>query len=297
MEEAMNKFLSYAFLVAAMTATAWAQSANWVSSLGVLAQDTTQIRAMMERVEPVDKQFFAERLLRAVKTIPLPQEDKSARFARVAHELVAGAKGLDDKKATLVTIFSKADIKYLGSISDTLAAGLSVERNNISRESFIDIATNVVRGIKEATISDPNSLQRVTITVATFLRAGGGAQELNDPILASVGKGDFADKVRAVAPQVAKGDYEQLSSVAALERGEQPAWLADPLLLPSEPQMHPVGDFAALGRVGGLEGTGFGRTEAIPRPALPYFGQRINSREDQCGCPPSNYDHPHMVIK
>ena len=76
-----------------------AQTVNWVGSLGRLAQDPSGVRSMMQQVDAQDKQAFVQRLLRAVGTMPLTQEEKNARIARIAHELVAGAKTVEEKMA------------------------------------------------------------------------------------------------------------------------------------------------------------------------------------------------------
>ncbi|NLL84835.1 MAG: hypothetical protein GX230_11440 [Lentisphaerae bacterium] len=264
---------------AAMAVTCMAQSPNWVAQLGNLAQDTTNVRETMKQVEPHDKQFFAERLLRAVKTIPLAQEDKSARFANVAHELVAGAQNIEEKQSTLSTIFSKADPRYLSGISDTLASGLEITKNGISEDAFLGIATNVIASVTDRTAGDPDALTRVTMATATFLRAAGARDSVKDAILASLGTSGFADQVREVVVAAANGNYEPMLAANEAAKALSPQWYVGRTSPPGEPLLHPVGSFYSFSRMTGVDGLSFGGVDAIPSAAQPYYGQNIKKKK------------------
>lgn len=282
-----------------------AQTVNWASNLGQLAQDTTGVRATMQQVEARDKQVFAERLLRAVKTMPLTQEEKNARIARVAHELVAGAKTVEEKQETLSTIFAKTDPTYLSSVSDVLASGLDVGRNGLSQSNFLNVATNVIASVVSRTAGDPDALLRVTLATSTFIRAAGGDQKLIDAIMNSLGDSDFAGVVRNVVGPASKGDYEPMLAANEADRANVSRWYVGVATLPLDPLMYPTGSQFTWERVAaggvvvaGIGGLGFGGSDALPpNPALPYAGQKIGPDRSLC-CPPSNDGKPpKMVIK
>ncbi|NLF19230.1 MAG: hypothetical protein GX595_18530 [Lentisphaerae bacterium] len=253
---------------------------------------------MMQQVDAQDKQAFVERLLRAARTIPLAQEEKNTRIARIVHELVAGAKTTEEKMATLCTVFSKADPAYLAGISDVLAAGLDAGRNGLSQGDFLDVATNVTACVMARTEADGDALIRVAMATATFLRAAGGDQKLADSILGSLGDSDLAGVVRNVAQAAAKGDYGPMLEANAVDRSDMADWFVGGIHLPVEPLMHSTGvqyvwNLATGALLPGTGGTAFGGRDALPSAALPYAGQKII-----CPCPPTNDDNPpHMVIK
>ncbi len=283
----MKKAINVVILVAASAATVWSQDINWVNQLGRLAQDPTVVRDTMGKVDPAQKQEFVARLLRAVGTIPLPLEEKNKRVARIAHEVVAGSADAAEKKDTLVTVFSKVDPTFLSGVSDTLSIGLDMKRNELSQEAFLDIATNVITRVDQQTVGDPDALVRVTMTIATFLRAAGTDLDLEPLFLACLADASFAGVVKNVVGAAAKGDYEPMLQANGYDRTGPGNWFvgksqtpADPLLPLWGTQSGWIGTDGGFGA--GIGGTGLGGAGALPTPAQPYFGQRI-----ECvPCPP-----------
>ncbi len=284
----MRNTIHLVVLVAASAATVWSQEINWVNQLGRLAQDPTAVRETMGKVDPGQKQEFVARLLRAVGTIPLSLEEKNKRVARIAHEVVAGSTDADEKKDTLVTVFSKVDPTFLSGVSDTLAIGLDMKRNELSPDAFLDIATNVITRVDQQTVGDPDALVRVTMTIATFLRAAGNDLEFEPLFLACLADTGFAGVVKNVVGSAAKGDYEPMLQANGYDRTGPGNWFVGEVQTPGNPLLPLWGTQSGwIGTDGGfgagIGGTGLGGAGALPTPAEPYAGQRITrTRWTQC---------------
>ena len=263
---------------AAMAATT--TEINWTSQLGQLVQNTDGVRSMMEQVGAPNQQEFAARLLRAANTLPLTPEAKNERIARIAHELVAGAKTGEEKIATLSTIFVKTAPKYLSGVSDTLSVGLEIGRNGLSQADFLNIATNVISDVERRTAGDPDQLLRVTMTIATFLRAAGTALDLEPALLAALSDSGLAELVQPVLGPATKKDYDPMLKANAAEgSGGSNAFVAfSTVAAPGEPLFH-IGAIPTVGVGGwrsGIGGSSFKGVDARPvEPPSPYRGQVI----------------------
>lgn len=284
-------FIMAAAVICASATMLVAGETNWISQLGRLAQDTTDVRSTMEQVDAPYKQEFAARLLRAANTLPLDPEAKNERIARIAHELVAGAKTFDEKVATLCTVFTKTEPMYLSGVADTFSVGLNVASNGLSQVDFIDIATNVIACVERKTVGDPDALLRVTMTIATFLRAAGPTVDLEPTLLAALSDSGMAELVQPVLGAAAKREYgPMLRSNSAERSGGANVFVAAkaasmampgaPLFLVTDIPSVGVG---GLGSSSGLSGRSFKGVDARPmeperppRPPTPYNGQTIN---------------------
>ena len=306
-----ERFATMLILGAFCAATVGAKDSSWQSQLGGLVQDPQGVRAVMAGLSGGEAQTFAAQLLRAANTVPLSAVEKNQRIARIAHELVAGSQGVAGKQDVLVTIFTQANPAYLSGIADVLSVGLEMNRNSVSQEEFLRIATNVITRVHQASIGDPDALIRVTMTIATFLRAAGagvnfepdealakpksnvaptnGPPEIagNDLImlrtwmrgfLACLSDADLAGVVKNVIGPAVKGNYDPMIQANQADRSGPGNWFVGHVEAPGYPLLPPWGtQMGWLGTDGGfgsgIGGTGLGGAGAIP--ALPYNGQII----------------------
>ncbi|MBM4165013.1 MAG: hypothetical protein FJ222_11330 [Lentisphaerae bacterium] len=279
----MKERLATLLLLGAFCAvTVGAKGSSWHSQLGGLVQDPQGVRAVMAGLSGEEAQAFATQLLRAANTVPLSAVDKNQRMARIAHELVAGSQGVTGKQDVLVTIFTQANPAYLSGIADVLSVGLEMSRNNVSQEEFLRIATNVITRVHEANIGDRDALIRVTMTIATFLRAAGTGVEFEPIFLACLSDADLAGVVKNVLGPAVKGNYDLMIQANEADRSGPGNWFVSPVQAPGYPLLPPWGtQMGWLGTDGGfglgIGGTGLGGAGAIPPPPpLPYNGQVID---------------------
>jgi hypothetical protein len=286
-EGIMRKRLDKLLLVGAFCAVVvGAQGASWQSQLGGLVQDPQGVRAVMAGLSGGEAQAFATQLLRAANTVPLSAVEKNQRIARIAHELVAGSQGVAGKQDVLVTIFTQANPAYLSGISDVLSVGLEMSRNGVSQDEFLKIATNVITRVHEASIGDRDALIRVTMTIATFLRAAGTSVDFEPIFLACLSDPDLAGVVKNVLGPAVKGNYDPMIQANQADRSGAGNWFVGHVEAPGYPLLPPWGtQMGWLGTDGGfgsgIGGTGLGGAGAIPPPAPPppYNGQIINRRK------------------
>ena len=272
----MNNLFASVLVGVGCAVAGWSHGAQWTSQLGRLAQAPEEVRAVMEGLKGEEAQAFAGRLLRAANTLPLAPAEKNQRIARIAHELVAGSKTADGKAETLITIFTQASAAYLAGIADVLSAGLDIKLNGISQEEFLKIAKTVITRVGEETAGDPDALIRVTMTIATFLRAAGTGLDLEPVLLACLADADLASVVKNVIGAAVKGDYGPMLQANATARSGAGNWFVGRIEAPGEPLLPPVGNQAGwMGTDGGFGGQGIGGTGLGGAGALPYRGQKI----------------------
>lgn len=288
----MKERMATLLLLGALCAvTAGAKDASWRSQLGALVQDPQGVRAVMAGLSGDEAQTFAAQLLRAVNTVPLSAVEKNQRMARIAHELVAGSQGVGGKQDVLVTIFTKANPAYLSGIADVLSVGLEMSRNGVSQEDFLRIATNVITRVHQASIGDPDALIRVTMTIATFLRAAGTGVDFEPLFLACLSDADLAGVVKNVIGPAVKGNYDLMLQANETERSGAANWFVGHVEAPGYPLLPPLGtQMGWMGTDGGfglgIGGTGLGGAGALPPPPppSPYNGQIIDC--PRCNPPP-----------
>lgn len=283
----MKKGMATLLLLVTLAAvTAGAQGGGWQRQLGALVNDPQGIRAVMADLGAEEAQSFASRLLRAANTLPLAADAKNQRLARIAHELVAGSRGIEGKQDALVAIFAQANPAYLSGIADVLSAGLEMSLNGIPQEEFLRVATNVITRVEQATVGDADALVRVTMTIATFLRAAGTTLDLEPILLACLSSADLASVVANVIGPAVAGKYDPMLQANGLDRSGAGNWFLGHVQATGEPLLPPWGNQAGwMGYDGGfgsgIGGTGLGGAGAIPPPAVPYRGQTITCRRCQ----------------
>ena len=283
----MRKRLATLLLLGALCAvTIGAQGASWQKQLGALVQDPQGIRAVLAGLGADEAQTFAAQLLRAANTLPLAADAKNQRLARIAHELVAGSQGTDGKQDTLVTIFIHSNPAYLSGIADVLSVGLEMNLNGITQEEFLRVATNVITRVEQATVGDADALVRVTMTIATFLRAAGTNLDLEPVLLACLSNADLASVVKNVLGGAVQGNYGPMLQANERDRSGAGNWFIGHVQAPGGPLLPSWGNQAGWmgfdgGFGSGIGGTGLGGAGAIPRddelppPPPPYLGQTI----------------------
>jgi len=256
-------------------ATVGAKDSSWLSQLGGLIQDPQGIRAVMTDLGAEEAQSFASRLLRAANTLPLAAAAKNERLARISHELVMGSQGVEGKQDVLVMIFVQSNPAYLSGIADVLSVGLKMDLNGINQEEFLRVATNVIMRVEQETIGDADALVRVTMTIATFLRAAGTNLELEPILLACLSNADLAGVVKNVIGPAVTGNYDPMLQANEKERSGAGNWFLGHVQKPGKPLLAPWGNQAGwMGFDGGF-GPGIGGTGLGGAGAIPYLGQTI----------------------
>ena len=244
-----NKVL---LLVAAMAATltvccAMAKEApaltraQWLKKIGTSVTQESVLRETLAQILPDERVEFTQRVLKAVKGLPVSPDEKAAAYVRNAVACIEGAEG-ELRYKVIAEVFADVPVEYLPMVTNELAKRFSREYHNLSSNDYERVASAVIQAAVERNAKTDEPSVRNTFVVAAFLRS------TQDPKLTET-------LVNLVPTEQARGVVNSLLGTVVKD-GNYSALLAAANVEPVTTVATP----AVLQTGGGTTGTGTGTT-------------------------------------
>jgi len=160
-------FAAYAFAEDAGATTL--TRAQWLKKIGASVTDATVLRETLAQVLPDERVEFTQRVLKAVKRLPVGPEEKAAYFVRVAVACIASASG-DMRDKVIAEVFADVPVEFLPVVTEELAKRFDQAYNNLSDADYQKIASSAteIAAARNAQTDEP--AVRDTFVLLAFLR-------------------------------------------------------------------------------------------------------------------------------
>jgi hypothetical protein len=204
--------------------------AQWLKKVGACVTQDDVLRQTLAQVLPEERVEFTQRILKAVKRMPVSPEEKSAAFVRTAVACIAGSTG-ELRYKIIAEVFADVPVEFLPVVTEELAKRFDQEYNKLSDEAYQKIASAAITVAVARNAQTDEPSVRDTFVVLAFLR---GAK---NPKLREVLLGLLPDaRIRGLAntwldPALKDRNYEALLAAADV----------DPLVLQSGDVLRLVG--------------------------------------------------------
>lgn len=223
----MKPYTTYSVLVMAMVAmlgcfnviageSPMLTRAQWLEQVGACVTDAAVMRKTVLQVLPDERVEFTQRILKAVKRLPINPAEKAPVFLQTSVACIAGATG-DTRFKVIAEVFADVPVEFLPVLTEALAKRFDQTYNNLSDEQYEHIASEVVKIALVRNVQTDEPSVRNTFVILAFLR-GSKNPKLRDVLLAFLSK----DRGRSLAiswidPALKSGDYEGLLAAADVE--------------------------------------------------------------------------------
>ena len=204
--------------------------AQWLKKIGASVSQSDVLKDTLGQILPEERVEFTQRVLKAVKRLPVSPEEKAAAFVRVSVACIASAKG-DVRYKVIAEVFACIPVEFLPVVTEELAKRFDQEYNKLSDEAYEQIASNAIKVAVARNAQTDEPSVRNTFVLLAFLR-GAKNPKLQDVLLALLPD----DRMRGLAstwlaPALKDRNYEGLLAAAEVE----------PLVITSEAMLQSVG--------------------------------------------------------
>lgn len=211
--------------------------AQWLKKIGASVSQTDVLRETLSRILPEERVEFTQRVLKAVKRLPVSPEEKAAAFVRTSVACIASAKG-DVRYKVIAEVFACVPVEFLPVVTEELAKRFDQEYNKLTDENYELIASSAIKVAVARNAQTEEPSVRDTFVLLAFLR-GAKNPKLQDALLALLPD----DRMRGLASTwlaaaMKDRNYEGLLAAADVE----------PLVLSSESVLQQLGH-ASLDRL------------------------------------------------
>jgi len=223
----MKQFRAFLFVAVAMVATLGVSvvsaedasaltRAQWLKKIGASVTQESVLRETVAKVLPEERVEFTQRVLKAVKRLPVSPEEKSASFVRTSVACIANASG-DVRYKVIAEVFADVPVEFLPVVTEELAKRFDQEYNKLSDEAYERIASAAIKAAVARNAQTDEPSVRNTFAVLAFLR-GAKNPKLRDVLLALLPD----DRMRGLAaswldPALKDRNYEGLLAAADVE--------------------------------------------------------------------------------
>ena len=204
--------------------------AQWLKKIGASVTQTDVLRETLAQILPEERVEFTQRVLKAVKRLPVSPEEKAAAFVKTSVACIAGAKG-DVRYKVIAEVFACVPVEFLPVVTEELAKRFDQEYNKLSDEAYELVASSAIKVAVGRNAQTDEPSVRDTFVLLAFLR-GAKNPKLQDVLLALLPD----DRMRGLAsswlaPALKDRNYEGLLAAADV----------DPVVISSESLLNMVG--------------------------------------------------------
>jgi len=172
-----------ALMVSGVTAAenATLTRAQWLKKVGASVTQESVLRETLSQVSPDERVEFAQRVIKAVKRLPVSPDEKVAIFVRTSVACIASSSG-DLKYKVIAEVFAGVPVEFLPVVTEELAKRFNQEYNGLSDAAYEKIACEAVKVaiLRNAQTDEPSV--RNTFVLLAFLR-GAKNPKLEDVLL------------------------------------------------------------------------------------------------------------------
>lgn len=149
---------------------------QWLKKIGAAVTDPAVLRETLAQVSPDERVEFTQRVLKAVKRLPVSPEEKAASFVSVAVACIANAPG-EARYKVIAEVFADVPVEFLPVVTEELAKRFDQEYNGLSDADYQKIASAAVAAAVARNAQTDEPSVRNTFVLLAFLR---GAKKRDD---------------------------------------------------------------------------------------------------------------------
>ncbi len=190
--------------------------AQWLKKIGACVTQPDVLRQTLSQILPEERVEFAQRLLKAVRRMPVSPEEKAAVFVQTAVACIASSSG-DIRYKVIAEVFAVVPVEFLPIVTEELAKRFDQEYNKLSDEEYEKIATAAIKMAVARNAQTDEPSVRDTFVLLAFLR-GAKNPKLREVLLALIPD----ERIRGLAntwldPALKDRNYEALLAAADVE--------------------------------------------------------------------------------